>query len=371
MLTKAIWMGKRLKEEFSEDDISGGAAELAYRFFLALFPFLIFLAALGGFLASAVNVTNPTEEIMNRLQGSLPEDAASVLRTQIDTVVNNRDAGLLSLSIIGAIWAASSGITSLMKTTNRIYEVAESRPIWRRYLLAVGLTIFGAGLLVLSFTVFFFGQLYSERLANEVGLDEAASVALTIFQYVFPVLGVLLAVALLYWLAPDADLPFRWLSPGALFFSIAWFVASFLFSLYVSNFGSYNATYGALGGVVILLIWFYLTSFLLLLGAEINMILAEAFEPDVLESQDNILEDEKPSQRERPDSYGADNQEQLRTGESSTAPASRAEGAAPSHRAGGNMSSMASRPVAVGLTGLVWAIALFSVVRSGLRPSRD
>lgn len=267
--------GKRLVRKVGRDDISGAAAELAYRFFLALFPFFIFLTALGGFIASNLNVQDPTQEIMQVLGKNLPADARSVLEGELRAVIENHDAGLLSIGIIGALWAASSGIGALMKNLNVVFEVKESRPLWKRYALALSLTLVGAGLLVVAFSLLIAGQVYGLEIADEVGLRGVARDVFPLLPWPAAVLMVLVAVAILYWLAPNTEMPVHWITPGAVVFTIAWLAASFLFGLYVSNFGNYNATYGALGGVVILLVWFYLTSFLLLLGAEINAVFAE------------------------------------------------------------------------------------------------
>ncbi len=267
--------GMRLIEKIGEDDVNGAAAEMAYRFFLALFPFFIFLAALSGFVASTFNIEDPSTEIMELLGDSLPEDASSVLEEQLRTVTEQRNAGLLSIGILGAIWATSGGISALMKNMNRMYSVGESRSRWQRYAISLGLTFLSAGVLVLSFVVFFAGQVYGPELADEVGLESTARTLISLALWPATLIMVMFAVAFLYWLAPNAGLNMRWISPGAVFFTVTWLIVSFGFGLYISNFGSYNATYGTLGGVVVLLIWFYLTAFLLLVGAEINAVIAE------------------------------------------------------------------------------------------------
>jgi membrane protein len=267
--------GKRLKDKVGEDDIGGAAAEMAYRFFLALFPFFLFLAALGGFVASALNIDNPTDEVMDLIGDSLPEDSASVLRTQLEGVIDQQNAGLLSIGIVGAIWASSAAFKALMKNMNRIHEVDESRSLVARYAISLGLTLLSAGLLVGAFAVFFIGQIYGPEIAGEIGLEDTASGLLSLARWPVAVVMVMVAMAFMYWLAPNTAMKLRWISPGAVFFTLGWVVASFAFGLYVSNFGSYNATYGALGGVVVLLIWFYITAYLILLGAEVNAVVAE------------------------------------------------------------------------------------------------
>jgi membrane protein len=274
--------GKRLVKEAGEDDLSGAAAELAYRFFLALFPFFIFLAALGGFAADIFGIQDPTKEVMDLLGNSLPEDANSVLRGQLDNVIGQTNPALLSIGIIGAIWSAASGIGTIMKVSNRTYDVKETRPIWKRYALSVGLTVLGGFFIVLALALLLAGQLAGSEISDEIGLSGAFGTFLSIVRWPVIFAFLLAAVAFLYWATPNVQLPFRWISPGAVVFVIAWTVFTVLFAFYVSNFSSYNATYGALGGVVVLLVWFYMTSFILMLGAEINAVLVQEVVPEEL-----------------------------------------------------------------------------------------
>lgn len=279
---RLIPYGKRVFKEIGEDDLSGAAAELAYRFFLALFPFFLFLAAMGGFVADIFGISNPTQEIMDLLGQSLPADAASVLRTELESVVESRDGALLSIGIAGAIWASSSGIGTIVKGMNRIYEVKETRPIWKRYLLNVGLTILGGVFAIGSFVLLFVGQLAGSQIAGELGLADETAAVIQVARWPAIIAMLIVATAFLYWAAPNVKLPFSWITPGAVVFIIGWIIMSIGFGFYVANFGSYNATYGTLGGIVILLSWFYLTSFLFMLGAEINAVLAQEEIPEKL-----------------------------------------------------------------------------------------
>lgn len=263
----------RLYQKAKDDDVSGGAAELAFRFFLALFPFFIFLAALGGFLANMVSIENPTEEIMDQLGRSLPPDAASVLRQQLEDVIQSRDAGLLSAGIIGAVLAASGGVGTMMKMMNRAWGVRETRPYLLRMALAVALTAVGGTLLVSAFTLFVVGQVYGVRIGEELGLGREAAALFALARWPVVTALALLATAVLYWAAPAQRVPLRWLTPGAVLFTAGWLLATYLFGVYVSRLGSFNETYGALGSVVVLLLWFYITAFLFLFGPEVNALL--------------------------------------------------------------------------------------------------
>lgn len=275
--------GKDLWREASADDASDFAAGLAYRFFLALFPFFIFVTAVGGFVSNLVGAENPAGEILDRIGGALPSDARSVLDTQLRGVLGEQQPGLLSVGLVGALWAASGGVGALMKAMNRMYDVQETRPFWKRTLIAIGLTMLGGLFFITAFVLAVAGTAVAGAIVDALELGALAHAGITALGYLLAVVLLLLAMAFLYWAAPDARLPFRWISAGAVLFTVAWLIATLLFGLYVSNFGSYNATYGALGGVVILLIWFYLTSYLLLLGAELNAMLTEKTTPEEAE----------------------------------------------------------------------------------------
>ncbi|MGI8926760.1 MAG: YihY/virulence factor BrkB family protein [Tepidiformaceae bacterium] len=277
-------LAKRVFSEYKSDDVSGLAAELSYRFFFALAPFLLFLAALGGFIASASGTDNPTQRVIDALDDRLPADARSVLEGQLEGVLGSQSPGLLSIGIIGAIWAASGGFGAIMKAMNRAYDVPETRPFWKRYALSVVFTILAGGTMLLTFVVMLAAGTYGQEVAHWVGLGSAFELTIVIARFPLAVVLVMAAMAFLYWKAPNIDVPFAWVSPGAVLFTITWLLATTLFGLYVAHFASYNATYGALGGVIVLLLWFYLSSVVMLLGAEINAIGEEVRDAKKLEA---------------------------------------------------------------------------------------
>lgn len=264
---------KSLWAELQSDDVGGLAAELSYQFLLALFPFLIFVTAVGALFAQLGGVENPTERLLDALGGSLPTEAESLLRTQIERLLNTQSGGLLSIGVVTAIWAASGGVRAMMKAMNRAYDVEETRTIWQRYGISIALVLGAGSSLFIALIVLLGGQVLGRQILEDFGVGSSATAWVNAAR--LPVVAVLvaIAVAFLYWAAPNASLPFRWVSPGAAVFVVSWLIATLLFGLYVTNFGSYNATYGALGGVVVLLLWAYLSAFLLLGGAELNAVL--------------------------------------------------------------------------------------------------
>jgi membrane protein len=276
---------KRTVQEVVSDDVGGLAAELAYRFFLSLFPFFIFLAALGSFVAGLFHVANPTDEIMARLSQTLPPDAAGVVRNQLQKVIGSHSVGLLSIGILGAIWAASSGFRTVMKAMNRAYDVDESRTFWKRYLLSIGLTLLAGTSVILAFVMLVVGQVFGAKIADHIGLGSEWAVAVKYGYWPVAILLVLTAVDFLFWAAPNIGLPFRWLTLGSVVFIVGWAAVTYLFGLYLANFESYNDTYGTLGGVVVLLLWFYFIGYILLVGAEINRVIDEQLRPGDLEQR--------------------------------------------------------------------------------------
>jgi len=267
--------GRSLWSELSADDVGDFAAGLSYRFFLALVPFFIFVTALGGFVAGLGNFEDPSNQLLDRFGDALPGDARSVLDTQLTAMLEEQRPGLLSVGLVGTIWAASGALGALMKAMNRMYDVQETRPFWKRTGVALALTLLGGLFFVAAFVLAVAGRAIADAIVDAAGLGSVAEAGVTALGYVLALMSLMVATAFLYWAAPNVRLPFRWVSPGAVLFAVGWLVATTAFTLYVSNFGSYNATYGTLGGVVILLVWFYLTSYILLAGAELNALLAQ------------------------------------------------------------------------------------------------
>ena len=291
--------GKRLAKECSEDDISGLAAELSYRFFLALFPFFILLGALGGFIATATSSGDPTQRLMDQIGDALPADARSILQDQVRGVLDSRSGGLLSIGIIGAIWAASGAMKALIKALNRVYHVPETRPFWKSTSLTLAMTLAGSICILGSFALLVATQAFGSDIAGALGAGGAFELTVAVVRWPIVIVLVMLAVGLIYWLAPNIEVPFRLVSPGAVTFTVVWLITAIAFGVYVANFGSYNKTYGTLGGVVVLLTWLYLSNLMLLLGAEINATL-ETPAPAV--SQPSPVPDRAPEQRDPPPS---------------------------------------------------------------------
>lgn len=264
---KGWWqVTRRAFKESSADNLGIMAGGIAYAAFLAIFPALIAGISLFGLVADPATIAQQAEGVL----AALPESAQPLLRDQIVSLTQTSGSALswsLAISILLALWSASSGTSSLMTGVNIAYDEQESRNFIKlrgtALLLTLGAIIFVLLTLALVAVV--------PAALNALQLGTFINVIVQIVRWVLLVVLIVVALAVVYRLAPDRDAPrFTWTSVGALVAAVLWVVASLGFSLYVNNFGSYNKTYGALAGVVVLLLWLYLTSYIILLGAEIN-----------------------------------------------------------------------------------------------------
>jgi len=260
----------RTIREVRADNLTDWAAALTYYAVLALFPALLVFVALIGLLGSYPRTSDALLEIVGRLG---PASAVETFREPITSVVRNRGGAgaLLGVGLLGALWSASGYVGAFMRASNAIYEVKEGRPFWKLRPIQVGVTILmvlGAAMVALS--VVATGTL-AEAVGGAIGLSSSAVTVWSIVKWPVLVLIVVSMFAVLYYVAPNVQLPrFRWLTPGGGLAVVIWLVASGLFALYVANFGSYNKTYGALGGVIVFLVWMWITNLSLLIGAEFN-----------------------------------------------------------------------------------------------------
>jgi membrane protein len=257
---------KRAWAENSADNMPIIGAGVAFFAFLALFPALIATISLYGLVASPETVSRQIES----LSSQLPTEAQTLLSTQLNNIVDSSSGALtvsLIISIAAALWSAAGGTGNLITAVNLAYDEVETRSFVKRKLLALGLT-FGAIVFVLI-TIALIAVVPAVLDALPLGI--VGTILGQVLRWVL-LLGVMAgALSVLYRVAPDRDAPkFRWVSLGSIVVTVLWAVVSLLFSLYVNNFGSYDKTYGAIAGVIVLMLWLQLTCFLVLLGAEIN-----------------------------------------------------------------------------------------------------
>ena len=269
----------RYAKQILDDDVPGLAAELAYRFMFATFPFAIFVVALSGFMASWLGMANPGDRIIGAIGNSLPPDLIGPVTTQLDDLLAHTEPQLLSVGALVTLYAAVGGINTLMKAMNRAYGVPETRPLPRRMALAALLTVLGGVAVVVSFVAVVGGTLASEGLVDEIGLSGVWP-ALSLLRWPAAFLLLVAAVAALLRYAPNFRTPWRWAVAAAAAFAVVWLVVTYAFGLYVARFATYDATYGALAGVIVLMLWFYLTAFVLLCAAELAALLVRLHSPN-------------------------------------------------------------------------------------------
>lgn len=280
-------IAKETIREVSDDDVSGLAAEMAYHSILALFPFLLFLAGLTSIIDNLFGVGNLTDRIVEKAAHVMPEDATTLLRSFTQEVVNSQGAGAILFGFAGAVWAASSAVGSAMKGLNRAYDVKEDRGFIRRKLVALALTVFFGGFVLAAAMLIATGQFMAGGVGNALGWHHEFVVAWNVLTIPVALALVTAGVAMLYWLAPNTGHQFRWVTPGALLFVVGWALASVAFTIYISRFSSYNRTYGALSAMIILLVWLYWSNLLLLIGGELNAVLARRHDAEYKGEQGN------------------------------------------------------------------------------------
>ena len=257
---------KRTAKETNEDDCLGLAAQLAYYFFLALFPAILFILALASFFP----LTNFIDEIVRALRPIAPAQTLAFLEEQLRRLSNADSGGILTIGILGAIWSSSAAVVAIIGSLNRAYDIEEGRSWWKVRLTAIGLTLALALLILLSFSLVVAGPTVAQHLASSFGLGAAFEWTWRIVQWPLAFLLVSTAVGLVYYFAPDAEQDWVWITPGAIAGTLLWVIVSLAFKYYVANFADYNATYGAVGGVIVLLLWFYISGLAILVGAEMN-----------------------------------------------------------------------------------------------------
>jgi membrane protein len=257
---------KRTAHAAQEDDALGLSAQLAYYFFLALAPALLFLVALAGMLPADQLVPR----IVGMLQGVAPPEVITIIEQQLTQIGEGGAAGLLTIGVLVAIWSSSAAMVAVISALNRAYDVEDARPWWKQRLTAILLTIGAAFFLLVSILLMIAGPPLAEWVAAQAGLGAAFEWTWKIAQWPIIFALVVTAFSLIYYFAPDVDQDFVWLTPGAVVATALWFAGSLGFRFYVVNFGDYNATYGAIGGVIVLLLWLYVTGLVIIAGAEMN-----------------------------------------------------------------------------------------------------
>jgi membrane protein len=272
MLAKRTWLGtvKRTVREFRDDKLTDWAAALTYYAVLSLFPAFIALISILGLVVDPKTITRVITDVVSQLG---PSSAVDTFKKPIEQLANNRSTALwgLIIGVATALWTASGYVGAFMRASNAIYEREEGRPFYLLRPLQILVTlvlVLMAALVVLSLVAT--GPV-AQAVGDAVGLGDTAVTVWNIAKWPVLLVVVMLMLAILYWSSPNAkSAGFRWISPGAVLAVLVWIAGSVAFAFYVANFGSYNKTYGALAGVIVFLVWMWLTNVAVLLGAELN-----------------------------------------------------------------------------------------------------
>ena len=261
---------KRTFAEFKEDNLSDWAAALTYYGVLSMFPALIALVSIVGLVGDPASTTRALTDVVSQIG---PPSAAETLAGPIQSVTSQRSAAgiLLIVGIVTALWSASNYVGAFMRASNIIYEVDEGRPVWKLRPLQMLVTLVMILLLVLAAVAVVVSGPLASAIGSAIGASGTAVTVWNIAKWPVVLLFVAVMISGLYYASPNAKLPgFKFVPAGGALAVVVWLLASLAFAFYVANFGSYDKTYGTLGGVVLFLVWLWITNVAILLGAELN-----------------------------------------------------------------------------------------------------
>lgn len=264
----------RLWNRILDDDVFGYSAQLSYYFFFALFPLLLILITILGFFADQGSQLR--QDLLGYLIRVMPSSASVLVVQTVTEISDSAGSGKISLGILAALWAVSNGIGAMISGLNAAYQVKETRPWWKVRLISLALTVTLSILVLVGLTLFFYGGGIATSIATKYGYGDTFTVGWHLVQWPLIFFIVLLFFSAIYYFAP-APHGQRWqfINPGALIGIILWLLVSFGFRVYLHYFNSYSKTYGSLGAVIILLLWFYVMGAAILIGAEVNSELVE------------------------------------------------------------------------------------------------
>lgn len=250
-------------------DLTALGAQLAFFFLLALFPLLIFMVTLLPY------INLPEEQLFDFLLTYAPEEVYSLIESTLDEVLDSRKGGLLSIGFLATIWSASNGMNALIKSLNRSYDIEETRP----FVIARGISVIFTLLLILLFIIALilpvFGKQIGSVLFSYLGYESGFLEVWGNIRWTIPPVMIFIVFMLLYWIAPNRKLYIKSVIPGAIFATLGWILVSYAFSLYVSSFANYSATYGSIGGIIVLMMWLYFSGIILMVGGQINAVMQE------------------------------------------------------------------------------------------------
>lgn len=267
-MSRIVNFMKQLYEQIVRADVFGLSAQLAYFFLLSLFPFLLFLITLLGYL--------PIDDhaVIDFLKAYAPAEIITLIEANITQLIYTQNGSLLSISIVGTLWSASNGVNAITKAFNEAYQVEENRSFFVARLIAIALTIAMIGIISIALLLPVFGKMIGVYLFSFVHLSDSFLQLWNTLRWVVSSIVFFIVLLALYKLAPNKKIYIRHAVYGAIFATFSWQLVSLAFSYYVNTLGNYSATYGSLGAVIILMIWFYISGIIIITGGVINAILS-------------------------------------------------------------------------------------------------
>ena len=269
-LPKRSWgaVPKGTLKEFKKDELTDRAAALTYYSILALFPALLALVSLLGIVGQSA-----TQQVLDNIQKLAPGPAQDILRNAVQQMQGNAGLGSV-MAIVGlvlAVWSASGYVAAFIRSANAVYDIPEGRPVWKVLPVRVGVTVALMVMAVISAVIVVFTGGLAREMGTALGVGDAGLTAWSIAKWPVLLILVTVMIAVLYWAAPNAKgRGFRWITPGSFLALLIWMIASAGFALYVANFASYNKTYGTLAGLIVFLVWLWITNLAILLGLEFD-----------------------------------------------------------------------------------------------------
>ena len=248
-------LAKRTLKESQDDNSLGLAAELSYYFLLSLVPAIVCVVALASFLPPQT-----IQETIEALRRVAPADVIDIVRGQLTSLTDRSHEGVFTFGLLFALWSSSAAMVSIASALNRAYDIEEARPWWKVRLTAIALTIGVAMFVVVAFALVLLGPTLADYLARMLGFGALFTTLWDVLRWPFAFALVTLGLGLIYYFGPDAEQDWEWVTPGAVIGTVLWLVASLAFKFYVGRFGTYNETYGSLGGVIVLMLWFYISA---------------------------------------------------------------------------------------------------------------
>ncbi|MDQ0231653.1 YihY/virulence factor BrkB family protein [Metabacillus malikii] len=258
---------KEMINRFLHDEVAGLSAQLAYFFLLSLFPFLLFLITLIGYLPIS------QQDVLGTISEFAPGESVKIIEESLDQIIKQKNGGLLSFGIVATLWSASNGINAIVRAFNKAYDVKETRSFFASRLMAIFLTIAMVFVIVVALLLPVFGREIGIFISSHFGLSKEFLTVWNTLRWFLSAIILFIVFVALYFFAPNKRLHIKDGVPGAFAATLGWILVSLAFSYYVGHIANYSATYGSIGGIIVLMIWFYLSGMIIILCGELNAML--------------------------------------------------------------------------------------------------